>query len=280
MGARRQFHVYGEGMTVSDHPIRAVLLAGSRPSGDPLAQAAGVASKALVPVGGQTMLGRVARQLCDHPRIGEVLILAQQGPELLASAPDTGWLTGHAKVRFVKSGQGISQSLLDLSADTGTAFPLLVTTVDHVLLDRAMLDAFMSAVRPDSDIAVAMVERGVLLERYPQSRRTWLKFRGGWWSGANLFWLGSERARAGLQLWRGVEQDRKKGWRILSALGPGLLLAALFRLRSAQQVLAQAGKRLGLDAQLVAMPMAEACIDADKPADITLIEEIWEAQEG
>src|SRR3546814_14077244 len=31
----------------------------------------------------------------------------------------------------------------------------------------------------DSDVAVAMVERAVLLARYPESQRTWLKFRGG-----------------------------------------------------------------------------------------------------
>ena len=44
-----------------------------------------------------------------------------------------------------------------------------------------------------SDVAVAMVERDVLLTRYPESKRTWLKFRGGWWSGANMFRLRGRR---------------------------------------------------------------------------------------
>lgn len=280
MGARARFPVYGGAMSApspsQSRPIHAVLLAGSRPSGDPLAIAAGVPSKALVPVGGQTMLSRVARVLADHPQIDAVTIFAQQGADMLASGPDTQWLNDHPKLRFVQSGQGISQSLLDLTAE-GADYPLLVTTVDHVLLDAAMIDAFVAGVRGDADVAVAMVERQVLLARFPQSRRTWLKFRGGWWSGANLFWLGSARARGALQLWRGVEQDRKKGWRILSALGPGLLFAALLRLWSAQQVIAHAGHRLGLTAQLVPMPMAQACIDADKPDDIILIESILAA---
>lgn len=278
MGAQARFPVYGQSMSVPpstpSKPIHAVLLAGSRPSGDPLALAAGVTSKALVPVGGQTMLSRVAHVLAAHPSIASVTVFAQQGPEILAAGPDTQWLTTHTKIQFLQSGQGISQSLLDLTAEGAVDYPLLVTTVDHVLLDHAMIDAFVAGVRSDTDVAVAMVERKVLLSRFPQSRRTWLKFRGGWWSGANLFWLGSARARGALQLWRGVEQDRKKGWRILSALGPGLLLAALLRLWSAQQVIAHAGRRLGLSAQLVPMPMAQACIDADKPDDIILIESI------
>jgi hypothetical protein len=119
-----------------------------------------------------------------------------------------------------------------------------------------------------------MVERATLLARYPSSRRTWLKFRDGWWSGANLFWFGSAKARPVIALWQEVEQDRKKGWKILAAFGPLILVGALLRLLGLRSGITRIGRRFGLNARLVAMHKAEACIDADKVEDVNLIEEI------
>ena len=48
--------------------MTAILLAGSRPGIDPLAAAASVAVKALVPICGRPMIDYVARALVDHPR--------------------------------------------------------------------------------------------------------------------------------------------------------------------------------------------------------------------
>jgi len=257
--------------------LPAIVLAGSRPGVDPLAQAAGVATKALVPVAGRPMIDHVARALLAHPAIGEVVVMAQRA-ESLADHPQTAWLRAEPRIRFVDSGSGISQSLLDWMAGEDARLPALVTTADNVLLDGAILDAFLAGAQ-GADVAAAMVERAVLVRAYPQSRRTWLKFRGGAWSGANLFWLGSERAANALRKWREIEQDRKKGWKIVSAFGPLLLLGAGLRLLSVHRAIAAAGRRLGAgEARVVPLPVAEACIDADKPDDIALIERIIAAR--
>ena len=52
------------------------------------------------------------------------------------------------------------------------------------------------------------------------------------------------------------------------------MLGAGLRLLSLRQAISAAGRRLGVDATAVAMPQAEACIDADKTEDIVLIEKI------
>ncbi|MDO7834855.1 nucleotidyltransferase family protein [Sphingobium sp. HBC34] len=252
--------------------VTAILLAGARPIPDPLAQAAGVAVKPLVPVGGEPMINRPARALLDHPAIGQVIILTQR-PDLFAAGPASAWLATHPRIRFERGGQGIASSLLALLERGDLPFPILLTTADHVLLDRAMLDQFV-AQATGADIAVAMVERATLLARYPDSRRTWLKFRDGWWSGANIFWFGSTKARPVIALWQEVEQDRKKGWKILAAFGPLALLGALLRILTLRGGIARIGRKFGLTARLVAMVSPEACIDADKPDDVTLIESI------
>ena len=252
-------------------PIPAIVLAGSRPGPDPLLAGTGVSTKALLPIAGQAMLVHVVIALRAAPEVGAITILAQDSAALAAEPG----LTGIADLHFADSGQGISSSLA--AALPPGDDPLLVTTADNVLLTPAMIAEFLRGAA-DSDVAVAMVERDVLFARYPESRRTWLKFRGGWWSGANLFRLRGRRVLPLLDFWGRIERDRKKGLKIVAAFGPWLLIGALLRLFTVQQGVARAGRRFGLAAKVVPMSEPEACIDADKPADIVLIEAIFAAR--
>jgi GTP:adenosylcobinamide-phosphate guanylyltransferase len=247
--------------------IPAIVMAGSRPGPDPLLSGSGVSTKALLPIAGQPMLAHVVRALRASPLVGPITILAQNSAELAAEPA----LAGLADLRFADSGQGISSSLA-AALPEGHA-PLLVTTADNVLLTPDMIAEFLTGAE-DSDVAVAMVERGVLLARYPESKRTWLKFRGGWWSGANMFRLRGRRVLPLLDFWGRIERDRKKGLKIIAAFGPALLLAVVLRLITIHQGIARAGLRFGLRAKVVPMSEGEACIDADKPVDIVLIERI------
>lgn len=252
-------------------PIAAIILAGSRPGPDPLLTGSGVSTKALLPIAGQPMLVHVVTALRASPLIGPITILAQNSAQLAAEPG----LAGLADLLFSDSGQGISSSLA--AALPPGDDPLLVTTADNVLLTPAMIAEFLGGAA-DSDVAVAMVERDILLARYPESKRTWLKFRGGWWSGANMFRLCGRRVLPLLDFWGRIERDRKKGLRIIAAFGPWLLIGALLRLFTIQQGIARAGLRFGLKARVVPMSEPEACIDADKPVDIDLIEAIFAAR--
>jgi GTP:adenosylcobinamide-phosphate guanylyltransferase len=247
--------------------IPAIVMAGSRPGPDPLLSGSGVSTKALLPIAGQPMLAHVVRALRASPLVGPITILAQNSADLAAEPA----LAGLADLRFADSGQGISSSLA-AALPEGDA-PLLVTTADNVLLTPHMIAEFLTGAE-DSDVAVAMVERGVLLARYPESKRTWLKFRGGRWSGANMFRLRGRRVLPLLDFWGRIERDRKKGLKIIAAFGPALLLAVVLRLITIHQGIARAGLRFGLRAKVVPMSEGEACIDADKPVDIVLIERI------
>ena len=252
-------------------PIPAIVLAGSRPGPDPLLTGTGVSTKALLPIAGQPMLVHVVRALRASPTVGAITILAQNSAELAAEPG----LAGLADLHFADSGQGISSSLA--AALPPGDDPLLVTTADNVLLTSTMIAKFLGDAE-GSDVAVAMVERDTLLARYPQSKRTWLKFRGGWWSGANMFRLRGRRVLPLLDFWGRIERDRKKGLKIVAAFGPWLLTGALLRLFTIQQGVGRAGLRFGLKAKVVPMSEPEACIDADKPADIDLIEAIFAAR--
>jgi GTP:adenosylcobinamide-phosphate guanylyltransferase len=253
----------------------ALVLAGQRPGVDDLAAANGQSFKALIPVAGQSMLSRVITALDACPRIGRIVIGAQN-PELLLSG-DTAQLMGNPKVRLAASTDGIAVSIANIAGQEVAPWPVLVTTADHALLTSEMVEEFLDGCdgeARDADLAIAFGERRIVEAAYPETRRTWLKFSDGHYSGANLFALRGAKVLPALELWSGVEQERKKGLAVISQFGPWLLLRALTRTITFPQALAQAGLRLDLAARLIVMSQAEAVIDVDKPADLVLAEEI------
>jgi len=250
----------------------AILLAGQRPGVDPLAAHFGQTWKALVAVGGEPMLSRVARTLLACPQIGRIVILAQD-PEALLTHPGTRWLERERRVTLMPSQASISNSVAVAAGSLAAPWPVLVTTADHPLLTPAMVDSFLAGVG-DADLAAGLVERRTLLAAHPDNRRTWLPFRGGAYSGANLFALTGAVTQNALDLWATVERDRKKGWKLFAAFGPWLLMRTLLRTLTVEAAFAAAGRRLGLVARPVVLPQAEAAIDVDKPADHALAESI------
>lgn len=250
----------------------AIVLAGSRPGTDPFAEAHGTDLKALIPVGGKPMVRRPVEALLASDRIASVKVVAQQAERIAAALPEDGQLA-------VAASHGtIAATLAALCTDPETHWPLLVTTADHALLDTAMIADFCDKAAGE-DIAIAVVERAALLARLPDSRRTWIPFKRGAYSGANLFWLGGPQVLPAIGLWRGVEQDRKKGWKLLWQLGPSVFAGAMLRLLTIDQVLGRIGRRLGVSIRAVVMRDPIACVDVDKQADLDLAERLLEERD-
>lgn len=249
----------------------AILLAGQRPDGDPLAEFCGQKYKALIPVAGTSMLLRVAKALLGSKKIGRIVILAQEPEELIIG--DTAQLNDDPRICFAQSNDGIATSIAAVAGTTIAPWPLLVTTADHALLTVEMIEELL-ADAAERDISIGVGERSNIENLYPMTRRTWLKFSDGHFSGANLFALRDGKAMAALDLWSTVERDRKKSWKIISRFGPYLLLRALTRTITFQDAIRKAGNRLGLNAGPVVLSQPEAAIDVDKPSDLELAETI------
>jgi GTP:adenosylcobinamide-phosphate guanylyltransferase len=243
----------------------AVVLAGSRPGRDSFAEQFGTDLKALIQVGGEPMLCRPLRALLESERIGAILVLAQAPERIAAVLPDD------RRIEVRRSQGTIAETLLALIADERVQWPLLVTTADHALLDAGTVDEFCDGAA-GADVAIGVVERAALMRRLPETKRTWLRFRGGAFTGANLFALKSPAVRPAIDQWRAVEQDRKKAWRVIALLGPATLIAVALRLVSLDEVLAQLGGRLGLKLEAVRLSNPLAGVDVDKPEDHALVE--------
>jgi GTP:adenosylcobinamide-phosphate guanylyltransferase len=249
----------------------AIVLAGSRPGGDPFAQSYGTDLKALIPVAGEPMVRLPVRALLDCDAIATVTVLAQQ-PERIAEV-----LPPHPRLKVLRSEGTIAETLLRLCDDAATQWPLLVTTADHALLTPDIIhEVCWKSTR--SDVGIGVVSKRRLLSKFPRSKRTWLRFREGAFTGANLFVLRSEKVRAAIEVWRSVEQDRKKAGKLLWSLGPSLFLRVLFRRLTIEEVLHKVSVRIGVSVRAVRLSSALAAIDVDKPRDHAQVEAILAAR--
>ena len=251
--------------------VTAVVLAGSRPGTDPFAQRYGTNLKALIPVGGEPMVQRPVRALLASANVDGIRVLAQQ-PERVREV-----LAADPRISVEESDETIAATLERLCVDPKVQWPILVTTADHALLTPEMVADFL-AKAAGADVAIGIVSRDALMKRLPQTQRTWLKFRGGAYSGANLFLLGTPKVRSTIELWRSNEQNRKKAWRMLLTVGLFAGIGALFRLRTLQQTLDSVGRKLNLNIRAVELSDPLAAVDVDKPADHELVTAILEGR--
>lgn len=243
--------------------FNALVLAGSRGGPDPAADYAGVAHKALILLEGRTLLARVAEAL--KAAGGERIGVCANDPAVRAAAADLG-------AELFDPAPSLSQSVRRCAEAMET--PLVVTTADHALLRPEWVARFLADVPQDAAVCALVAGRAEVMAAAPATQRTWLRFADGDWSGCNLFYLASPSALGVVDLWRRVEADRKRPWRIIAMLGPGLLLRYATRRLTLDQATARLGQLAGVTAAAVRTPFGQAAIDVDKPADLDLVRRI------
>jgi GTP:adenosylcobinamide-phosphate guanylyltransferase len=250
----------------------ALVLAGQRPGIDPLAAHFGIKTKALIPVAGELMVNRVLMALVDTPGIARIIVLAQNTLELRAHR-DLAWAVAEPRIAFRVSGATISGSVLSAIEDPEIGLPVLVTTADNVMLTPDTVADFLAGAGA-SDVSVALVERRRLEAAVGPNRRTWLTFKGGAYTGANLFALKGPAAAKALKFWETVEQDRKSVLRLAARFGPVLMAKMLLRRLTLEGALAAAGAKLGASAAPVLLTDGRMGVDVDKVEDHALAERL------
>lgn len=255
----------------------AIVLAGSRGPDDPVALAAGVSHKALAVVSGQPMLARVLETLAaraDLDRIGVVIERPDLVAGVAADAPRLAHLVAAGRLIAVPAASSPSRSLAAAFDAMNDADEWLVTTADHPLLTPAMIGYFLDHVPRDAEAAVALARRETIEAAWPETRRTYLKFRDAQLSGCNLFLFRGPNARRVPAFWVRMEAHRKRPWRMAWEIGPLAVLGFALRLITLAGAFRRLSAAIGVRAAPVELPFAEAAIDVDKAADLIEVEEI------
>lgn len=259
---------------VAERRFTALVLAGQRAAGEPVAAAVGLSHKCLVPVAGVPMLVRVVAAL-DASVFIERIAISIEDPDLVQTLPELSALIASGRLLAVAAAETPSLSALAAAEKLGRPIPLLITTADHPLLTGAMVDDFLGAsLDADADLGAGLTPGDALLATYPAAKRTFLRFRDGPFTGSNLFAVLTEDGLRALRFWRRMERERKRPWRIAKAFGYRSLLDYALRRLTVDETMIRASGIIGAKVRAVRMPPPEAGIDVDKPEDLVLVERI------
>jgi len=267
---------------VAERDFTVVVLAGERPSpaADPLASAAGVASKVLVPVAGVAVIQRVLDNIERCPRFGRRILVGPTAATLAAipgllSRIDSGVWTWLAPARTPAASGSAALEII------GNSGPVLLTTADHAFMTAEILDLFCSeALASGADFAAGFARRRDVLAMFPGSRRTGWRFRDDTYCGCNLFAVLAPAGIAVTGYWQLVEAERKRPWRIMQMLGTSLMLRYLTRRLTLADALAELGRRTQCRIAPVILSQSEAAVDVDSIDDWRLVNESWARLRG
>ena len=258
-------------MSQPSHSFTAVVLAGSRSSHDPVAEAAGVRCKALTPIGDKPMVTRVLNILQEAKSISS-RVLCGPSWSIIEQEPELHSLIESQPIEWVAPQATPSTSTAFAVQSIPTEQPILITTADHALLTSEMVDFFCTnAQATDSDVIVGLVPYDLVKTAFPHSKRTVMKFKNQGYCGCNLFAFLTQKGRTIAEFWRQVEEQRKNPLHLIRTLGWMAVLRYLTGNLSLDQALEGISGKLGLKIKAVSLPYPHAAVDVDTVADLELV---------
>lgn len=268
-------------MTAGTRNAVALVLAGTRAPGEPVAAAGGKSCKAFVEVGGRPMIEHVLDTLADSGRVDTVRVALDAEAPAETEAPGLAARFADGRALRVPPGETPTACVLAQLATLPEDTPLLVVTGDHPLLEpRVIREVLDAAAHEGADAAAAFATTARVSAAYPHARRTRLAFADGGYSGCNVFALMTPGARRMVEAWRRLESKRKRPWRMALAIGPVTVALYLLKRLTLRRALDRLGRRVGVTLRPVVVDSAEAAIDVDKLDDLALVREILGDEAG
>jgi GTP:adenosylcobinamide-phosphate guanylyltransferase len=250
-----------------------LVLAGRRNAGlDPLAEAFGVSHKALVPVAGEAMLGRVLR-IVEEAFPDAPIHVSVEDIEVMAAEPTVKRLREAGRLHAMPAQEHIVDSIV--AASRGTGFPLLVTTADNVLMTPASLRELHAAgLAGQAHALCVMARKEDIRAAHPDGQRRFYEFKDGGYSNCNMFWLASEKALRATESFRHGGQFAKKPERIIKAFGVMNLIRFRLGWHTLEQMFRFISRRFGVDIRPLVMTDGRIAIDVDNERTHRVAEEV------
>lgn len=260
--------------------MTAVVLAGDRTKRDSLINQSNVGCKALIDINGIPMVRRVLNALQQSRAVSKIVLAGPEASEVamdkplseLVASDEVSWRAPEAS-----PSASAFHTMQSLEPDT----PVLLTTADHPLLTREVVDAFSrQSLADDVDVTVGLAPHALIMEAYPGIKKTVFRFSDGDFCGCNLFAFLTPEGRRAASFWRKIEQQRKKPLVLIGLLGWRTVLRYRLGMLSVEEALARLSKRLGLRVRAVILPYANAAIDVDSIADLALVNDYLADRSG
>lgn len=233
-------------------------------------------SKALLDMGGRTMLERVLDALQNSQTVGEIVVVGLGN--------DMG-MTFQKPVSHVIDQGSLLKNVLAGIAKMRELHPetnlVLICSADIPTITPAIVDDFIANCAPyDKGMVYNFVDKPTLEARFPHSNRTYVKLKDALIAGGDMTLIQADLSDTNREMWEALTNARKHAWQLARVVGFRVLLKFLLRQLSIADIEATAQRITGRPCQVMLNPHAEIAMDADKPEQVQLLREDIERREA
>ncbi|TZE83024.1 NTP transferase domain-containing protein [Calorimonas adulescens] len=239
--------------------MNAVILAGS-------GEIEKIPGKSLAKINGKPMLSYVVDAARKTDMIGSIYVVGNDDIRGFCLEND---------LEFAEGGTDILDNLIKGIQRFKNDRRIIILTGDiPYITPEAIIDFIIRSEEIDADFCYPIVEKKTCEEKFPGTRRTYVTLKDGAFTGGNVFYLNPGIIERCMPVIRHVVQNRKNPAKIATILGPGLILAFLFKTLTIEMVEKKASRMLNITAKAIISPYAEIGNDVDKPEDLEMANQI------
>lgn len=225
--------------------------------------------KALIDMGGRTMLERVVAAVQASTYVEDVLVVGID-PEAAAA------LQFARRVEFLPDQSGMVSNMLSglawISRNRPGAEVVLGCSADIPTITGRVVDEFIEACRPwDKGVYYNFVTRAKLEARFPNSRRTYSRYGDMEAAGGDMVIARVDVAERNRPLLEALTAARKQPWKVASVVGPRMLLKFLLHRVTIADIEATATRAIGAPVKIILDGPPELAMDADKPFQVDML---------
>lgn len=240
-----------------------VLPAGGRIAGE-FARSAGAEMKALIPLGGKTLLRRSIEAFRATGRAGKIVVVGPE--EVLAEARARG--ADGAVAEGATGPENIALGLDWLKGQPGGLSPhALIAATDLPFLTGEALLAFLAAIPADAGIAVPIMTQEEFEARFPGSVNEYVPLREGQFTIGSVYYARSEMALAQRERLEAFFSVRKSQFQMARLVGWRVALGWITRTLTVRALERRAREILGCKGVAVPHAPPELAFDIDLPDD-------------
>ncbi len=248
--------------------VDAVILAGGTPGpNDLIYPVTGGKPKALLPIAGKPMVQWVVDALDGSPHVGGLFVVGLPAETRLKTSRPIQFLPdGPSMLENILNGMRAAQQHRQQSEH------ILLASADIPAITAAMVDwTVTTSLQTDHDLYYSVVEKRVMEQRYPGSKRSYVRLSDAKVCGGDLNMVRLATATENADLWQRLIASRKSALKQAALLGYDLLLLLVLGRVSIAKAERMVSKRLHLKGRVLLSPFAEIAMDVDKPFQYELV---------
>jgi len=229
-----------------------------------------VENKALIIINNRPIIDYVIEALNEAEKIGKIVVVGPKAKlysyigrkvEKILEEKDSLLQNleigmNFIKANFIKSGEKV----------------LIITSDIPLITSQAIDDFIEKCLEKEADIYYPIMRKENILERYPETKRTYVKTKDGELCGGNMFLISPKLFYHKKELIKEAYDNRKEVKKFAKVLGLKLILKFLFKTITVTDIEKKVSEVLGCKGVAVVTPFPETMIDLDKPSDLELIQ--------